>query len=199
MNFLICDDHELYREGLKLLLTDYFEGRGVRIFEAIDTQDLYFHIKNQKLSLILLDLSMPGSRGVLEISKLRSETHTPIVVVSSNDSSNTVQMAFHHGADGYISKGMAPSEMLSSIERVLKGKKSFPNGISFDLEESSIKLSKRHISVLECLVRGDSNREISTKLHLSEGTVKQYVSTILCYLAVDNRTQAAIKGADIFK
>lgn len=199
MNFLICDDHELYREGLKLLLTDYFEGRGVRIFEAIDTQDLYFHIKNQKLSLILLDLSMPGSRGVLEISKLRSETHTPIVVVSSNDSSNTVQMAFHHGADGYISKGMAPSEMLSSIERVLKGKKSFPNGISFDLEESSIKLSKRHISVLECLVRGDSNREILTKLHLSEGTVKQYVSTILCYLAVDNRTQAAIKGADIFK
>lgn len=199
MQVLICDDHELYREGLKQLLNDHFCADAIQVFEAADMQDSLAQITNNHFSLILFDLTMPGSCGVNEISRLKTLTDAPIVVVSADTHPNTLRKASSFGAKGYISKCLDSNELLASISIALQGGESFPQEVKFTSKQDGVQLTKRQLSVLECLVAGMSNREIADSLYLSEGTVKQYVSLILRFLEVDNRTQAAIKGAEVLQ
>lgn len=199
MKILVCDDHELYREGLKQLLCDHFNDDDIQVFEAVDLKDSFAQASGMDFMLILFDLSMPGSRGVRELSQLKILSDAPIVVISADTNPQTIRKAYAYGAKGYISKCSASKEVLAGVSDVLAGKQSFPRNIRLAHENEENQLSKRQLSVLECLVAGMSNREIADSLYLSEGTVKQYVSCILRFLDVDNRTQAAIKGAEILE
>lgn len=199
MKILVCDDHELYREGLKQLLCDHFNDDDIQVFEAVDLKDSFAQASGMDFMLILFDLSMPGSRGVRELSQLKILSDAPIVVISADTNPQTIRKAYTYGAKGYISKCFASKEVLEGVSDVLAGKQSFPRNIRLAHENEENQLSKRQLSVLECLVAGMSNREIADSLYLSEGTVKQYVSCILRFLDVDNRTQAAIKGAEILE
>ncbi len=199
MKLLICDDHELYREGLKFLLTDYFSLKEDQAYEATDMEQVYKNISNNVFTVILLDLSMPGSKGIQEISPLRAKTSSSIIVISADNRSDTIQAAMELGAAGYISKNTSSEVMLLGIEEVIAGRTSFPVGFLSPSKKADGLLSKRQLSIIQCLIDGCSNRQIADKLKLSEGTVKQYVSTVLSILGVDNRTQAAIKGVEFLR
>jgi len=197
MKLLICDDHELYREGLKLLIKEYFSDQGVHIDEAVNIDQVYAAIQKTEYQLVLLDLSMPGSKGVLEVSQVIKCTTASVVVISADSRPQTVNLACEQGAKGYVLKTESSSNLLGSLESIMQGNHCFPKHVLSP--ECLIKhhLSKRQLSVLHCLINGESNKEIAKSLFLSEGTVKQYVSSVLLVLGVDNRTQAAIKGSEI--
>ncbi len=197
VKLLICDDHELYREGLKLLIKDHFVSQSVQIDEAINIVQVYRAIEQHEYQFILLDLSMPGSKGVLEVSEVMKRTMAPVVVISADSRPQTINLACEQGAQGYILKTEPSHELLASLEKIIQGKRCFPKNVLSPKCLILHHFSKRQFSVLHCLIEGDSNKEIAKKLFLSEGTVKQYVSSILVVLGVDNRTQAAIKGAEM--
>ncbi|VAW47478.1 hypothetical protein MNBD_GAMMA04-672 [hydrothermal vent metagenome] len=197
MKLLICDDHELYREGLKLLIENYFLSQCVQIDEAINIEQVYDAIQHNPYDIILLDLSMPGSKGVLEVSKIIEQTAATVVVVSADSRPQTINLACEQGAKGYLLKADSSSTLLASLEKVMQGKVCFPKNVLSAKCVIKHTFSKRQLSVLHCLIEGSSNKEIAKKLFLSEGTVKQYVSSVLVVLGVENRTQAAIKGAEM--
>ena len=199
MKLLICDDHELYREGLKLLIKDYFACQHVQveIEEAVNIEQVYCAVQKEEFQLVLLDLSMPGSKGVLEVSQVVERTSAPVVVVSADSRPQTINLACEQGAEGYILKTEPSSELLVLLEKIIQGNRCFPKNVLSSKCLIKHQFSKRQWSVLHCLINGESNKEIARALFLSEGTVKQYVSSILLVLGVDNRTQAAIKGAEI--
>ena len=194
MKLLICDDHELYREGLKQLLNNHFQNQDIQIFEAKDMPQVYQTCQEHNFDLILLDLSMPDSHGVLGLNKVKKDIPFPVAVISADDRLETIQMAFDQGVKGYLPKTYPSQQMIMSIETLLDGQTSFPAHISQSKKGRKKDLSAKQKMVLQHLVDGYSNREIAENLYLSEGTVKQYVSTILTHLNVENRTQAAIKG-----
>ena len=98
------------------------------------------------------------------------------------------------GASGFISKSGNSEEMLDAIRRTLSGKAVIPSGIiSMEVPH----FSEKKLKVLYLLAEGLSNREIAGRVHLTEGTVKQYVSNILLQLNMDNRVQAGIRAREI--
>jgi len=199
MKLLICDDHELYREGLKLLIKGYFAAQKVQIDEAVNIEQVYHAIHETEYQFILLDLSMPGSKGVLEVSQVIERTTASVIVVSADSRPQIINLACEQGAEGYILKTDSSSDLLLSLEKIIQGGRCFPKNMLSPKCLMKHRFSKRQLSVLHGLINGSSNKEIATSLFLSEGTVKQYVSSILGVLEVDNRTQAAIKGAELIQ
>ena len=197
VRLLICDDHELYREGLKLLIESCFASQGVQIDEAVNIEQVYEAIQNTSYDIILLDLSMPGSKGVLEVSQVIEQASATVVVVSADSRPQTINLACEQGAKGYLLKADTSSTLLASLEKIMQGQVCFPKNVLSAKCIIKHSFSKRQLSVLHCLIDGNSNKEIAKKLFLSEGTVKQYVSSVLVVLGVENRTQAAIKGAEM--
>lgn len=162
--------------------------------------DAYHECDRHQFSLILLDLNMPGSNGVMGLPEFCRHTGVPVLVVSADNRIETIQMAAKQGVIGYLPKS-ADSQIIPSIlDKVLSGEKYFPEEALQALELSGkVSLNSRQIKVLECLIDGLSNRDIADKVNLSEGTVRQYVTIILRYLGVGNRTQAANEGRKLLQ
>jgi len=193
MKLLICEDHALFRDGLKLLITQH--NSAFEVMEAASMAEVFQQLDCHDFSLILLDLNMPGSKGVATLSEVCRRTGAPVVVVSADESSETIQMAAKQGIAGYLPKSSDSLTIISVIEKVLAGEKYFPQAVLQETKlTGEVPLSTRQIEIIRCLVDGLSNRQIADKLNLSEGTVRQYVTIILRTLGVDNRTQAANAG-----
>ncbi|GKT12749.1 MAG: hypothetical protein ISEC1_P1729 [Thiomicrorhabdus sp.] len=199
MKLLICDDHELYRDGLKQLLSSHFKDQNLEIHEAANMNNVYNICQQQSFNLILLDLSMPNSLGVLGLNKVKKDIAYPVAIISADDRLETIQTAFDQGVLGYIPKTYSSVQILRSIELMLEGKPDFPKKLTLCQKEKKKTISPKQRLVLQHLIDGYSNREIAENLYLSEGTVKQYVSALLTHLNVENRTQAAIKGRRLLK
>lgn len=193
MKLLICDDHSLFRDGLKQLILQH--NSMFEVIEAASLTESYQQCEQHDFSLILLDLNMPGSHGVAGLPEVCRRTNTPIVVISADDRAETIQMAAKQGISGYLPKTADSQTITSVIEKVLDGEKYFPEQVLLDTKlTGEPSLNTRQIEILQCLVDGLSNKQIAEKINLSEGTVRQYVTVILRSLAVDNRTQAANAG-----
>ena len=193
MKLLICEDHALFRDGLKQLIN--LHNCEIEVVEAASMAEVYQQIDRHDFSLILLDLNMPGSNGVATLPEVCRRTAAPVVVVSADDRNETIQMAVKQGVAGYLPKSSDSLTITSVIEKVLAGEKYFSQAA---LQETrltgEVSLNTRQIEIVQCLVDGLSNRQIADKINLSEGTVRQYVTIILRTLGVDNRTQAANAG-----
>ena len=193
MKLLICDDHALFRDGLKQLILQHCSE--FEVIEASSMTEAYQQCEHHDFSLILLDLNMPGSNGVATLPEVCRRTAAPVIVVSADDRSETIQMAAKQGVAGYLPKSSDSLTIISVIEKVLAGEKCFPQAALQECKlTGEVSLNTRQIETLQCLVDGLSNRQIADKLNLSEGTVRQYVTIILRILGVDNRTQAANAG-----
>ena len=198
MKLLICDDHALFRDGLKQLILQH--NSEFEVMEAVSMTEVYQQCDAYQFSLVLLDLNMPGSTGVTTLPEVCQRVVAPIVVVSADDRTETIQMAAKQGIAGYLPKTSDSQTIMSVITKVLAGEKSFPEEV---LQKCELKgdrsLNTRQIEILQCLVDGLSNKQIADKINLSEGTVRQYVTVILRCLGVDNRTQAANAGRKLLQ
>lgn len=202
IRMLICEDQRLMRQGLRTIL-DLEPGLTV-VGEAANGAEAITEACRLQPDVALMDVQMPGIGGLAATAEIaRQVPGCRVLILTTFDYSQYVLEGLQAGASGFLLKDAPADELIGAIRRVHAGE-SFvqPDMAARLLTELGRKLSsptealtEREVAILGLLVVGDSNRAIGARLYLTEGTVKNYVSTILDKLGAGNRTQAvAIRG-----
>ena len=192
---LIADDHPMFRDALRILLT---KNLGVANVVEVDSfASLQRHFKTTAATdFVLLDLDMPGVSGFSSLSYLCSEhPRLPVVVVSGRQESDVVQRALKLGAHAYIPKNLPMQELADVLRLVIGGQRWSPvvAAPQTDKPPSRIdQLTPTQYRVLMLLAAGRLNKQIGSELRMTESTVKWHVTAILRQLGVRRRTEAAI-------
>jgi DNA-binding NarL/FixJ family response regulator len=200
LKLLLVDDHAIVREGLRALLGQCDDLAIVG--EASNGDDAVAEARRLRPDVVLMDLKMPGLPAADAIRAIRAfEPGTHVLVLTSYAEEPQVAGVLEAGALGYVLKDVAAAELVSAIAAVARGEpwlhaeaqRSLVKRMSRPTEVDPLALlTDRERSVLKLLARGMSNRDIGRSLHLTEGTVKGYVSNILAKLRLEDRTQAAL-------
>lgn len=200
IRIVIVDDHEIVREGLRALFV------GQRDFEVVgeagNGEEAEAVCRKYRPEVALLDLRMPKSGGSEAIMKVKAASPaTNVLVLTSYLEPGIVREMLRAGALGFMLKDVARHELLDAIRSTAEGKSvlhadaqsQLVNEVSGKKEQSPLEdLTTRELDILRLVASGRSNKEIANDLHLTEGTVKGYVSNVLAKLGVQDRTQAAL-------
>ena len=200
---IICDDQDIVRDGLELLLKLEKDIQVIGV--AGDGAEALELAIRGKPDLVLMDLKMPVMNGVDATREIRSRCPgVKVLVLTTYGTDDWVLDAIKAGASGYLLKDTPREGILSAIRGTLDGKTyidpsvagkligKLSNNPSKPATLITAKLSEREIEVLQLLVNGLSNEDIAKQLFLSEGTVRNHISSIVTKLGVSDRTQAAI-------
>jgi DNA-binding NarL/FixJ family response regulator len=197
---LIVDDHPIVREGLRTLLREEEDIEVVG--EAGDGFTALGLVLTLRPEVVLLDLVIPGLAGAEVIRKIKdSAKGVEILVLTSFAEEGQVQQAVAAGAVGYVLKDVLKDDLLQAIRNAREGRPWLHPEAQRQLMKSVAgapaptaldALTPREREVLEEVGRGRSNREIASRMGISEGTVKGYVSGVLAKLGLADRTQAAL-------
>jgi DNA-binding NarL/FixJ family response regulator len=198
---IIVDDHPLFRGALSQAVTAAFPT--AEMLEAGSLEELVEKLAvGGDTDLVLLDLSMPGVRGLSGLLYLRAEhPEVPVVIVSASDDIATIRRCMDFGASGFVPKSEPVERIREAVRKVLEGEIWIPPGLDLadagDQETSDLvarlsTLTPQQVRVLMMLGEGLLNKQIAFKLGVSEATIKAHVSAILQKLGVDSRTQAVI-------
>ncbi|HEY5341776.1 MAG TPA: response regulator transcription factor [Candidatus Aquilonibacter sp.] len=195
---LIADDHPLFREAMKHVLDGVFGADLICEDVASFAELRRVTPGDDRYTMIVLDLQMPGGAWYDELIALRRRAPaTPTIVVSSLEDPPTIAQVAESGVAGYIPKSASKHEMEEAVRLVLAGGSSFGTASSVSVAPDPPPadfegLTARQLAVLEHLALGKSNREIAEALFVEEVTVKTHVTAILRKLGVRNRLQAAL-------
>ncbi|GIP34038.1 response regulator transcription factor [Paenibacillus sp. J2TS4] len=221
IRLLLVDDQDLIRESLHIVLDMDPDIEVVGLAEngevAIDL------CASQKPTIVLMDIHMPVMDGVEATRKIKKQwPEIHVIILTTFQEVDYVVQALDSGAEGYLLKAIHPRELAAGIKWVHNGGTLIPQDIAKLLiteikgdDSSSANpqripsaahaeaqpplaygLSERELEVLKCISEGLNNKEIAIKLFLSEGTVKNYISSIYSKLDVRDRMQAAKKASD---
>jgi DNA-binding NarL/FixJ family response regulator len=190
---LICEDHQIVREGLVALLEsqDDFQVVG----EAGDGEAALTLFRRAPPDVTLMDLRMPRLDGVEVIRTLRREhPDSRFLVLTTYDSEDDISRALQAGASGYLLKGTNRSTLRDAIRLVHAGRRYIPPEIAERVlpGPAAEELTDREVQVLRRIAEGLSNRDIGTQLGISESTVKTHVNRLLGKLGVTDRTKALV-------
>jgi DNA-binding NarL/FixJ family response regulator len=198
----LADDQALVRSGLRALLAGL--PRLQVVFEAVDGDDLLSRLAQSPVDVILSDIRMPGRDGFAMLQALRERGDaTPVILLTTFDEGELPLRAAEAGAQGFLLKDASPEDLLEAIERVARGETLLapvPTGpvraryAYRELSAPTDTFNEREVAILRLLAGGYSNKEIARSIHLSEGTVKNYVSEILDKLGTRDRTRAVLKA-----
>lgn len=214
MHLLIADDHELFRSGFKLLVSQLFPG--ALLSDASDANQAWELLNAEDtFDLVFLDLAMPGMNGIAAVRRfVERRPAVPVVILSAHAEPEEIVECMGLGIRGYIPKSASESVLKNAVSLVLAGEIYVPaNAINQILTEGSgdvaedleglpegnplRQLTPRQRSTLALMIEGRSNKEIARSLDLLESTVKAHVKVILRKLSAHNRTQAALIAADL--
>lgn len=200
---LICDDQTVVCEGLKAILSTNETIQVVGI--ANDGEQALELVAKHHPHVVLMDLKMPVLNGVQATRMIRSQfPDIHVLVLTTYDFDEWVFDAIRNGAGGYLLKDTPSDVLISAITGIVNGKTYVDPAVAGKLFDQISKggnppdnsviqsLSEREQEVLKLLANGLSNAEIAHHLFLSEGTVRNYVSSVLTKLNVSDRTQAAV-------
>ncbi|WOB26587.1 MULTISPECIES: response regulator transcription factor [Xanthomonas] len=201
LRIALADDQILVRAGLRALL----QQQGVEVVcEADDGQALLDALSVTAVDVVLSDIRMPGVDGIQALEQLRARgDRTPVLLLTTFDDSDLLLRATEVGAQGFLLKDAAPEDLRDAIARVAAGEtllqpvSTDPVRARYrfrDQQAPSETFSEREVAILRLLAGGYSNKEIARTLFLAEGTVKNYVSTILEKLGTRDRTRAVLKA-----
>ncbi len=187
IQILIADDHSVVRRGLHQILAEGFPAS--IIDEASDADSIMEKLYHKKYDVIISDLSMPGRTGLEIIPQINEiNTGVPVLILSIHPENQYAIRALKAGASGYLSKDLAPEELVGAVKVVLSGKKYISAEtnkrltISRGTEKSGPEhqyLSDREFDVMKMLAVGKSISEIADSMLLSTTTVSTYRSRIL--------------------
>jgi DNA-binding NarL/FixJ family response regulator len=198
---LIADDHPMVRDGLRTVISVAFDS--CETFEAATLDETIAVIEREgDFDLVMLDVNMPGARGVSGLVTLRRRFPAlPIVMVSAECERDIVSQALSAGAAGFIPKSLKRGAIVDALKSVLAGEIYVPADFGDEgegqTERRDITRRIEHLTpqqrvVLHLLVEGKLNKQIAYELDVSMTTVKAHVSAILAKLNVFSRTQAVI-------
>jgi len=202
---LIVDDHPLFIEALEQVIQATFPNAAVSKASSIEMARGVLD-KENRVELVLLDLSMPGTRGLEGVIELRRRyPKLPIVIVSALEDPRIISEVMQCGAAGFISKSTRGGDLSRALQDVMEGSVVLPKGYqppaevspSSDLAARIATLTPQQVRVLQMLRQGLLNKQIAFELDVGETTIKAHVSEILRKLKVNSRTQAVIEAAKI--
>lgn len=199
IRLLLVDDHTIFREGLKRLLTPD-EGFEV-LAEAGDVAEALRRVREQSFDVVLLDVNMPGRSGLEMLPSFRAERpQLPIVVLSMYPAEQYALRAFQAGAAGYVTKDMDARELIESIRKVARGGRYMSTAVVEQLLDGKdrmsataphLQLSSREYEIMLLIVRGVRLTEIGRQMFLSVKTVSTYRARILKKLALASNAELA--------
>ena len=205
---LLAEDHVILRSGIRLILEkeNYIEVVG----EVSNGNEVMQQLEEMQPHIILMDISMPILNGIFTTRKVKNQfPHIKILMLSRHSAYEYVHQSFMAGANGYLVKSTAPSELLTAIRALAAGESYISSTISKVLVNEYIKmtnqsnqpsldggLSERECEVLQLLVEGHSTNEIAEMLFISPNTVASHRKNIMQKLdihSVSQLTQYAIR------
>ena len=206
LRILLVDDHEVVRVGLKALINDQ-PGMEV-VGEAATAREAVIQAGIHRPDIVVLDLRLPDGHGVDVCRKVKAKfPSVRIIVLTSYADDDAILDAIAFGAEGYVLKKIGSDEILDAIRRVGIGENILDPSVTETVLSSMRHLKRqewahvfsglnaRELNILALVTEGKTNGEIGQVLHLSERTVRNYVSTILSKLNLKSRTQAAAFAA----
>jgi DNA-binding NarL/FixJ family response regulator len=192
---MLVDDHPAFRKGIAALIESE---PGLKVVaetgNGSEAADLY---RRTRPDVVLMDLRLPGMGGVEATMAIRKEfPDARIIVLTTFDADEDIYRAIQSGAKSYILKDTPDDELAATIRAVHAGQQKLPTRVAERLaqREQRADLSRREMDVLELLIKGRSNKEISSALFVSEDTVKAHLKTLFAKLQVRDRTEAAISA-----
>lgn len=211
VQILVVDDHPLFRRGIRWSLEA--ESDLVVAGEAADGHEAVAMADRLSPDVVLLDINLPGMNGI-EVARVLKRHHPRlgIVVITMHEDDEQLFNAIRVGAAAYVTKDVDPSFIVGIIRRVARGEylinenvlshpfvasrvlDQFRELARMDHESESVfsPLTPREVEILDCVARGNSNKEIASLLGISDQTVKNHITSILRKLQVNDRTQAVI-------
>lgn len=198
----LADDQALVLSGLKALLGGFRQFQIVA--EATDGEALLDVLRGVAVDVVLCDIRMPLLDGFEVCLRLRAyENAPPVILLTTFDDSSLALRAVEVGAKGFLLKDASPSELVDTIEEVAAGR-SVVAPIATDAVRARYAyrdqgpptgtFSRREIDILRLLAGGYTNREIGQVIHVTEGTVKNYLMDIFDKLGTRDRTRAVLKA-----
>ena len=194
IRFLVADDHTIVRRGLRQILLEGFPG--AEIFEVGDAEELIKKVVDSEWDVIISPLSMPGRSGLDALQQIKQlHPQTPVLILSIHPEEQYALRVLKAGASGYLSKDLAPDELVNAVQKVMLGKKYITASVAEKLasvfDQGKDKplheyLSDREFNVLKMLAAGKSVSEIAESLFLSVTTVSTYRARIMAKMGLKN-------------
>jgi two-component system, NarL family, nitrate/nitrite response regulator NarL len=207
ISILVADDHPLFREGVvhSLAAEPDFDVVG----QASCGEDALRLACDLVPDVVMLDITMPGWGGIVTAEKIRAACPAAkVLMLTVAEDEDKLLASFKAGARAYVLKGVSAHELVRVVRSVAQGEvyvtPSLAAGILVTLSRSTVPqdplegLTERESEILKLVVQGLTNREIGDRLHLSEKTIKHYITNILEKLHVRSRMEAAmlaVRGA----
>lgn len=201
MKILLVDDHELFREGVKLLLANLADN--CEFAEAANLASALTLVAQQSFDIVLLDFRLPGPCGFEALAAMRAATDAAsIVVLSGEDDPALIRRVIDEGASGFIPKASSHAMMMAALQLVLAGGSYLPPHVlsiaqndEVAVEDSAkapaaAQLTERQRDALRLAMQGKSNKIIAREMDVSEATIKAHLSAAFRALGVHNRTEA---------
>jgi DNA-binding NarL/FixJ family response regulator len=200
VTIVVADDHTLFRQGLReLLSTDpEFDVTG----EAAHGDEVITLVQRHRPNVLLLDVEMPGPGAKAVIERVRrTSPDTAVVILTMHDAPALVRDLLDYGAAAYLVKSIARDELITAIRSVSRTRDnvllSIPRATMESLErqqEQRTLLSERELEVLRLVAAAMSNAQIASRLFISEGTVKRHLTNIYGKLGAVSRVDAIKKA-----
>lgn len=189
MKLLVAEDQSMLRDALCQLLE--MQSDVETVHQASNGQEAMALLQSQKIDVAILDVEMPKQTGldVLEWVKVQQST-VKVVIVTTFKHPGYFERAVKADVDAYVLKERSIADLMKTIHTVLKGQKEYSPELMEAMMTSKNPLSNQEILVLQAAARGLSSKEIAQKLYLSNGTIRNYMSSILTKLAAENRLEA---------
>ncbi|KIZ17540.1 response regulator transcription factor [Streptomyces natalensis] len=208
---LVTDDEPLIRAGIRMILTSADDIDVVA--EAANGREAIELARAQRVDVALLDIQMPVMDGLTALAELRRTVpDTRVLILTTFGAQHNVLHALTEGSAGFLLKDSAPTELIRAVRAAAAGEAYLSPGATRHVVDSLASsrttlraeqarrrletLTGRELEVLALLGEGRSNADAGQRLHMSEATVKTYVSRILAKLDCENRVQAALLSRD---
>jgi DNA-binding NarL/FixJ family response regulator len=209
IRLLIIDDHQMVRDGIKVMLESKENYLRFDIDEAENGEIAVRKILKKDFDVVLIDYQLPGMNGTETLQKIRLyKKDIKVLALSNYDEFSYVRSMINEGANGYILKNIEPSQLVHAIESVMAGKPYYSNEVALKLIESAKSsdrsvnaeksgLSNRELEILKMIAFEMTNDEIAKALFISKRTVDTHRQNLLKKLQVKN-TAGLIKAAYSF-
>ncbi|AFV03865.1 fructose response regulator of fruA and EII fructose [Dehalobacter sp. UNSWDHB] len=197
---LIADDDILIREGLKIILQndERFE---VTACVENGLQAIQY-CESQKVDIVLLDVRMPVMDGLQASREISEKTTVKPLILTTFDDDDFILTAVKNGSRGYLLKNSSPDRIMDAIKMVYEGGIVMQDSVMKKIREELVTnpkvkiaedlFSDREMDIIKLISKGLANREIAKELYVSEGTVKNHITSILNKTELEHRTQIAI-------
>ena len=199
IHVVLADDHPITREGIKKLLSDVKDIKLVG--EAVDGEQALQLVDDLRPDVLLLDMEMPGIKGVEVAKQLRwTESSVHILALSTYDDKHYIFNLLATGACGYLIKEEIPQNILEAVRGVARGEKGWVSRRvaaimatwTRDGSEENDQLTEREMQVLRLVVDGKTNQEIGYDIGISPKTVGKHLESVFSKLQVNSRVEAAV-------